>query len=73
MFTVEKVLRVFNDKEGVFLEVRNNPDFPDSGIQIVTTDKESHEWYGEQCLCLNSSEEAKALAKAILEMAETIK
>lgn len=72
MFTVEKVLRVFNDKEGVFLEVRNNPDFPESGIQIITTDQASHDWYGKQDLCLNSKEEAKALAAAILEMAETI-
>lgn len=47
MFSVEKLLRVYNDQEGVFLEVRNNPDFPESGIEVVTTSKESVEWYGK--------------------------
>lgn len=32
-FTIEKILRVYDDSEGVYLEVRQNPDFPDNGLE----------------------------------------
>lgn len=73
-FTVEKILRVYDDSEGVYLEIRNNPDYPETGIEIHTNNnKENEEWYGKVNLPINSKEQALALSKALFEMAETIK
>lgn len=73
-FSTEKSLRVYDDNEGVYLELSPNPDFPDSGFTISTANKKDNEdWYGKVDLPINSKEHALALAKAIVEMAETIK
>jgi len=73
-FTLEKVMRIYNDKEGTYIEVKQNPDFPDHGIVITTdTSKENREWYGVNNLCLNSKEEVELLAKALSEMALQLK
>lgn len=73
-FTTEKVLRIYDDEEGVYLEVRQNPDFPDCGIEIHTNNvKANEDWFGKISLPMNSKAQATLLAKAILEMAETIK
>jgi len=54
--------------------VRQNPDFPDSGIEITTNNvKANEDWFGKVSLPMNSKEQAILLARAILEMAETIK
>lgn len=72
-YVIEKTLRVYDDEEGVFLEIRNNPDFPEIGIEITTGDNPENEaWYGKVSLPINSKEQAVKLAKAILEMSETI-
>lgn len=73
-FTLEKVMRVWDDKEGVYIEVSQNPDYPDGGI-VITTDNnpENKQYYGDNNLPLNSKEQAIKLAHAILEMAEQIK
>lgn len=73
-FSVEKILRIYDNAESVYLEIRQNPDFPDSGIEIHTnSDKDNEAWYGKVSLPINSKEQAQALAKAILEMSEMIK
>ncbi len=72
-YRVEKVMRVYDDKEGVYIEVRQHPDAPDSGLEIHTTGNQACiDWYGEQRITLNSREHALALARAITEMAEMI-
>lgn len=68
--TTEKSLRVFNDKEGVSLVVRVSVDGPEFGIEVVTTDCHSKEWFGAVSLPLRSKEYAEAIANAILEMSE---
>ncbi|WP_443698968.1 hypothetical protein [Pseudomonas sp.] len=73
-FSIEKVLRVYDDDEGVYLEIRQNPDFPDSGIEIHTDGSKANEdWFGKISLPINSKAQAQVLAKAILEMSELIK
>lgn len=73
-FTLEKVMRVWDDKEGVYIEVFQNPDYPDAGI-VIRTDahEESIKFYGSVNLPLNSKSQALKLAQAIIEMAEQIK
>ncbi len=72
-FSIEKSLRVYDDEEGVYLEIRQNPDSPEHAIEIHTNgDKNNEDWYGKINLSINSKEQAQALAKAILEMSESI-
>ena len=68
-FTLEKHLRIYNDKEGVFIQIRPSPDVPGELLLVETVDKKSQEWYGKCCVII-SKEEAKLLAKALLEMVE---
>lgn len=68
-FTLEKHLRVYNDKEGVFIQVRPNPDAPEDLIQIETVDQTSQEWYGEFHFSL-TKDEARLLAQALIEMSD---
>lgn len=73
-FTTEKIVRVYDDNEGVYLQVHQSPDCPGTALEISTAgDKASEQWYGKQRLMLSSKAHAIALAHAILEMAETIK
>lgn len=73
-FVIEKILRVYDDSEGYYLEIRQNPDFPETGIEIHTNDvKENEDWYGKVSIPINSKEQAQMLAKALLEMSEMIK
>lgn len=73
-YSVEKVMRVYDDKEGVYIEVRQHPDAPDAFLEIHTCgSKESTDWYGDNRINLHSREHALALAKAITEMADMIK
>lgn len=73
-FTLEKAMRVWDDNEGVYIEVFQDPDYPDSGI-VIRTDahEESMKFYGKVNLSLNSKPQALKLAQAIIEMAEQIK
>lgn len=73
-YTLEKVMRIYDDSEGVYLEVRQNPDFPNSGLEIHTNDDSDNErWFGKINLPLNSKEQVLKLAQALTEMAEQIK
>ncbi|UCL84542.1 hypothetical protein [Pseudomonas sp. HS-18] len=70
--TLEKVMRVY-DEEGVYIEIRQNPDSPTDSLELHTTGSEACEaWYGKQSIMLTGKEHALALAKAITEMAEMI-
>lgn len=72
-YSLEKVMRVYDDKMGVYIEVRQNPDAPDTSLEIHTLGSQACiDWFGEQQIMLQSREHALALAKAITEMAEMI-
>lgn len=66
-FTLEKHMRLYNDKEGVFIQIRPHPESPNDSIEISTTTEDSQQWYGKFHFSL-SKEEAKLLAKALIEM-----
>lgn len=68
--TVEKSLRVYNDRQGVSILVCVHRDGPEFGIECKTTDQASKDWFGEVSLAVCDKEFAKALGHAILEMAE---
>lgn len=73
-YTLEKLMRIYDDTEGVYLEVRQNPDFPDSGLEIHTNDDAGNErWFGKISLPLNSKEQVLKLSQALTEMAEQLK
>ena len=72
-FTLEKSLKVYDDNNGYYIEIKQNPDFPLGGIVITTTtSKGNSDWYGVANISINSKEQAKLLAQAILEMADQI-
>ena len=62
--SIENVFKVWNDQEGVGLEVGDNPDAPECGVYISNIDEKSIEWYGKLRLVL-SFEEAKDLSEAL--------
>jgi hypothetical protein len=46
--SVEILRRVYDDEEGVFIEVHPSPDVPDAMIEVSTLgDKKSEEWFGK--------------------------
>jgi len=68
-FTVEVVRKVFDDENGVFIEV--GPDCDGlGGIEIRTVDKESKEYYGDVRLSIHSKQQAILIGQAILAAAE---
>ena len=71
--TTQKYLRVYDDENGVFIEVGCAVDGPEFGISIHTAgNHRNEEWFGKQCLTLGKKKYALALADAIREMAEQI-
>lgn len=71
-YSTEKLMRIYDDKEGVYLEVRNHPDYPEGALLLHTDSKKSNEeWYGKIFISL-SKEHALALSKVLSDMAETI-
>lgn len=68
--TIEKSLRVFNDKEGVSILVCVHCDGPEFGIELKVTDETSQEWFGDVRLHLGDKDHAIAVGKAIIEMAQ---
>lgn len=68
-FSQEVVRRIYDDDEGVYIEVG-----PDSdglgGIEIRTTNTESKEFYGDIRCAIHSKEQAILISKAILAAAE---
>lgn len=66
-FTKEHLVRVYDDKEGVCLQVCPNPEAPDFGVAILTIDPKSENWYGATRLCVKPNE-ALALAAALIDV-----
>lgn len=68
-FTQEVVRRIYDDSEGVFIEIG-----PDSdglgGIEIRTVNQESKVFYGDIRCAIHSKEQAILIGKAILAAAE---
>jgi hypothetical protein len=67
-YSLEPCFKLYDDSEGVLLEVGVNPDFPDI-ILLHTPNKESKEFYGDVRLSL-SKEQASYLADALLRQIE---
>lgn len=68
--TIEKTLRVYNDKEGVSILVGTHSDGPEFGIELKVTDERSRDWFGDVMLHLGDKDHAIAVGKAIIEMAQ---
>lgn len=45
-YTTEIIRRIYDDKEGVCLEVRPSPDNPDDYIEVHTPDAKSRDYHG---------------------------
>lgn len=73
-FSIHKHIRVYDNKEDVYLQVEVNPDSPDNSILIHTDGKESNEdWYGKQYLTLYTKEHVDAVITALTEMKGCLK
>jgi hypothetical protein len=68
-FSQEVVRRIYDDSEGVFIEVGPDGDGL-GGIEIRTTNAESKEFYGDIRCSIHSKEQAILIGKAILAAAE---
>lgn len=66
--STESVYRVWNDREGVYLEVCDDPDGL-GNVRVYTPNKLSKEWFGEFDFNI-SPKFAIELAKAITKAAE---
>jgi hypothetical protein len=74
MFSIHKQLRIYDDEEGVYLQVEVNPDSPDNSIVIHTDGiKENEDWYGKQCLTLYTKEHIDAMIVALNEIKGCLK
>lgn len=69
--SVDKIIRVWDDKYGVCLEI--GPGEESFGLAITTPNKGDKEWFGDIRLHLNDKEFAKQLGKAILELADNMR
>jgi hypothetical protein len=69
-FSTEVVRRVFDDSDGVYIEV--GPDSDGLDLIQVSTSGESEEYYGKLRLIL-APEQARHLAKALLAAADESK
>lgn len=63
--SIEVLRRVYDDAEGVFIEVGLHPDSPDWVCIDTSADAKSKEWYGANNLPLPKAQ-ARLLAKALL-------
>jgi hypothetical protein len=70
-FSMDHIYRVYDENEGVCVEVRPYPDAPQSSLELCTVDGKSQEWYGKVSLVLFPTQ-AKLLAKALLKAAEAL-
>lgn len=69
-YSLETIYRVYDDKEGVFIEVKPHPDCPDTAIELRSTGSvASKEFYGEFSVSLTAAH-ARLLAKALELLAE---
>lgn len=65
--SLEKVFRIYNDKEGVYFQVGPSPDSPDDYLCIRTQGNDNENWFGKLYFQI-TKEEAKLLAKALIEI-----
>ena len=70
IISVEKIYRIWNDDEGVFLEIGPDSDRM-GGIEIRTTTIKSEEYYGKLRLPL-SPELAKKLGEILIQASEKV-
>lgn len=70
--SLEKVFRIYNDKEGVYFQVSPGPDSPDDFICIRTQGANNEDWYGKMYFNI-TKEEAKLLAIALNDLAYEVK
>ena len=55
--SLEMKLEIYDDNEGVSIQIRQWPDFPGGLIEIHTThNKESQEYYGKQSIVLSHAQ-----------------
>lgn len=66
--SLEKMFRIYNDKEGTYFQVGPSPDAPDDLLCIRTQGEDNESWYGKMNFSL-TKEEAKLLAIALSELA----
>lgn len=70
--TLETLYRVYDDGEGVCLEVRPHPDLPDAILELHSrATAPSKEFYGELSISLVPSQ-ARLLAKALNAVADSL-
>ena len=56
-YSLEMKFEIFDDNEGVSIQIRQYPDLPDQLIEIHTThNKKSQEFYGKQSLVLSQQQ-----------------
>ena len=68
---LEAVYRVWDDNEGVHIEVGESYEIGSGFIEIRTTDEKSKTWYGNVNFTL-PAENAKALGHALLKAVEDV-
>jgi len=69
--SIETVYKVWDDKHGVCLEIMNDCD-GGSLIRILTSGKDSTEWFGKVDFCI-SADMAEALSKVLMKKAQDIR
>jgi hypothetical protein len=68
-YSMETVRRIYDDEEGVYLQVGSCQDGNPGVVALCTSDTKSAEWYGRFYLGINP-EQARLLAVAILARAD---
>ena len=69
-YTLETIKRVYDDSNGVYIEISLDPD-TGTAISIRTTDKGSKEYFGEIDLTLQRGM-AKLLGEALITMSQDL-
>lgn len=71
-YSLEHFFRIYNDAEGVCLQVRPHPDLPDAALELSScASKESKAFYGEFSVTL-MPRQAHLLAEALRLAADRI-
>jgi len=69
MIQVDTIYKVYEDNEGAFLEIGDDPEYPDSYLMLRTTEKASQEWFGKVNITL-TPEYAIALGETLIKAAK---
>lgn len=68
-FSMESTYNVYDDHNGVRMQVRSFPDAPDSAMELHTGGAESEQFYGKNSLVLDAPQ-ARLLAQALIRKAD---